>query len=1018
MKRIPEISRKLSLKEKIETTLYILKSLRSCEENKKYSPIKFSDLEMIFLFHAFYFNVYDDYYNEKVAIEIEKLFDRNSKNLNQISELVKKVNFRKKLSSQFKSNFDDSETDEKHIEKNSWHHYFPSEKDGEDFYYSYIFDGLQQKIGTRWNNVLMAYHLIRIFVIPNDNKKSSESDTTETLMEYFERVQNVVSSTSDGTDEVKHSFEVNHNTEVPKEYKKVLKEVIECFNQFSNPITTSKTENSREYKHSLEIEMKYSIILKNLFVNTKDCEIYSGSFSDRFNYSFLEENNKFSTSLFYNQIIDQEKNNAPLRIINNSYLTSSLLYLSLRYIYQDKSSNEKLSHQLNLNKIPIDKYLSENKKDIIILNDNDLFELVKKTDDQNRDLKTYLSSHYISRNSRSEYFKSLDFKKYLNKGGKLILFIDPRNWFRSKKNPLFDKSIKGKHIRSVISDIDLSNNNRLISLDKSDRLIIELTYDKNEKINFFDINEVGGDLVKILNNYNEPKNQISPSKINNFNSYFQKSIDYNKISEIDDLNPKFQLFDINNSVSLKNLVKENEISRNRTPDKKSKIISLKLPTLSDIRNLTLDNISFEKNGQINWFLNDFNKSKYDDFNSIRFEKLIPGSLLITGQFSGGNLKIGYFNPSDKSVDYYFIKDLGNRSRNIQLSLIDENYDPEYIILEFGKPYVLEQIKRFSRGGFYNSFDLDLINKLRIVDLGLAEQKSIVDSFYNSINKFSELKIDKALEEESKVAIWDEFHHDINAPLSDINSYIRLIKKIDFKNFNDAFAKIQEYANFIESDIYSIKKQLKLTDELINLTDKAINKISLNILLEKLKSIISKYNNLSKFSSEISMFENSDFNDMIEAEHDDILNYVTQHTMDETKIVFNEKLMLFGDEMLFEKMINNILRNTELYAYEKKDANNKVFISVDYLHELNKNSDSEHFMIIEFSNNGKPFKKNYTKESFVRLNKKSEKGTGSGGAYINEIARKFNNPGWEFITFPNKKTNEVAVIYRFKFKLYE
>ena len=247
------------------------------------------------------------------------------------------------------------------------------------------------------------------------------------------------------------------------------------------------------------------------------------------------------------------------------------------------------------------------------------------------------------------------------------------------------------------------------------------------------------------------------------------------------------------------------------------------------------------------------------------------------------MKIGYFNPSDKSVDYYFIKDLGDRSRNIQFSLINEDYDPEYIILELGKPYVIEQIKRFSRGRlFYNLFDLYLIKKLRIIDLGLAEQKSIIDSFYNSINKFSELKIDKALEEESKVVIWDEFHHDINAPLSDINSYIRLIKKIDFKNFNDSFAKIQEYANYIESDIYSIKNQLKLTDELINLTDKAIDKISLNILLEKLKSIISKYNNVSKFNSEISMFEKSDFNDMIEAEHDEILNYVTQHTMDETE----------------------------------------------------------------------------------------------------------------------------------------
>ena len=55
------------------------------------------------------------------------------------------------------------------------------------------------------------------------------------------------------------------------------------------------------------------------------------SFSDRFNYSFLEDN-KFSTSLFYNQIIDQVENNTPLIINKNSHLKISLLYLSLRYV--------------------------------------------------------------------------------------------------------------------------------------------------------------------------------------------------------------------------------------------------------------------------------------------------------------------------------------------------------------------------------------------------------------------------------------------------------------------------------------------------------------------------------------------------------------------------------------------------------------------------------------------------------------------------------------------------------------
>ena len=156
MKQISEILQKLSLKEKIKITLYILKSLRNSEKSKKYSPIEFSDLEMIFLFHAFYFNVYEAYYNKEVAAEIKKLFDSNSKNLNQISELVEKVGFRRKLS----SSFDTPESKEKHIENNSWYNNFPTEKDGEDFYYSYIFQYLQKRIGTRWNNVILAYNLL------------------------------------------------------------------------------------------------------------------------------------------------------------------------------------------------------------------------------------------------------------------------------------------------------------------------------------------------------------------------------------------------------------------------------------------------------------------------------------------------------------------------------------------------------------------------------------------------------------------------------------------------------------------------------------------------------------------------------------------------------------------------------------------------------------------------------------------------------------------------------------------
>ena len=975
MKQISEILQKLSLKEKIKITLYILKSLRNSEKSKKYSPIEFSDLEMIFLFHAFYFNVYEAYYNKEVAAEIKKLFDSNSKNLNQISELVEKVGFRRKLS----SSFDTPESKEKHIENNSWYNNFPTEKDGEDFYYSYIFQYLQKRIGTRWNNVILAYNLLKIFGISNLEKN--------TFKEY--------------------------NVETPDEYKEILKEVIKEFNGFSNPIFLGKKLESNYYRKD-SYSYPDSRLLKTLFCNRQNQEIYLGSFTDRFNYSFLEKN-IFSTSLIFNKTIalqELRRNSSQVYIDRNNkdisiILQSSLLYLALRYIYEDKISYEKLLEKLNFDNIPLDEYLSSNKKDLIILNDHDLEKLSQIG---NRRFYGRMSMRTNVVNGTS-----LDVKKYLNKGGKLVLLIDPKQWL--SENEIFKNCIKNRHVKSIIVNNDLQNNNRLRSYANSDVVIIELTYEKNEEINFINLHGEKS-IKKIIQNYNNPKNQQIPSEINNFNSYSQRSIDYNEILTNEDLNPTIQLFDIYNSISLGKILSENKISRRgfAKPDKKSKIIFLKLPTLSDVRNLTLANISFEKNSQVNWFIKDFKELKFDDFDSMIFEKLIPNSLIIMNQFSGSNLRLGYFNPSDTSIDYYFTRERDDRS--IQYSIIDENYEPEFILIELSKPYVIAQIKRYSGGTYLRRFSLDLIEKLSITDQGIDEQKNIIDSFYNSINKFLELKIDKELEQESKVAIWDEFHHDINHPLADINSYIRLIKKIDSNNLKESFYKIQEYANFIESDIESIYKQLKSTDELINLTDKKIERIPLIPIIEKLKLHVSKYNNMSKFNSKISMFEKSDLDDMVEAEDDNILKYVTQHTMDGKEIVFNDNLKLYGDSLLFDKLINNILRNTELYAFDKKDNNNKVLISLDHLYELNKNGNSEHFIIIELSNNGKPFKKDYSKESFVRLNKKSVKGTGSGGAYINEIARKFNNPGWEFITFPDKKSNEIAVIYRFKFKLYE
>jgi type I restriction enzyme M protein len=89
-------------------------------------------------------------------------------------------------------------------------------------------------------------------------------------------------------------------------------------------------------------------------------------------------------------------------------------------------------------------------------------------------------------------------------------------------------------------------------------------------------------------------------------------------------------------------------------------------------------------------------------------------------------------------------------------------------------------------------------------------------------------------------------------------------------------------------------------------------------------------------------------------------------------------------------------------------------------EINDAEQPEYYFILSFSNNGAKLQKRYEKKHFIKLGKKSSKGTGSGGFYLNDIATSFGNPDWEFIIDSKEKLDNFtpSLTYKFKFKIYE
>ncbi len=994
----------LSVKERADTAIYVLTWLRAGVPGDY--NLKLAQDEMIFLFHAMYFNVFP--FDEKIGNYISKNFNPRVLDFKQINKILYSSDYSKIIAEFLNKVGRPNPLNSSQIYMNSSYlnyDYFPSQGAGDSFEESEIFCyNISHKIEFKLDVIFLAYHIIRIFVHqfkPQNSEKKA------------------------------YAFPI------PKGYPEILKRVILEYLYKIHPFEVG-TGN-------MDGPTYFTDFFKEISYPIKDKKVYFGFSNNNSIYnqlSFLDAK-KYDVDLSF-----------PLRPRDNPIndFFSTVDYLILRYVRGvekiDKFPGSLLPQEVGYNyptsSLSINKYLEKSKRDLIVLGTGDLFKL--------RDEK-YLDSE-IKKNTQGDRTISpkinakIDIDNYLTESGRAYIIL-----------PIYllnDRILMGNWIDKglVKSVIDLSYTTFSPNLGR--HLILELSKKRCGKINFVftdDLFKHPKNLksdIKIINDalLNKENSLVEKEPIDSFVDNRNKHIPYDWIIDGKDLSPKkysyelygkeiIELNKIINTVddslsSTKELV-DSEVVIN--PAQMFCLDKSDLNSLTDIDEFKGEKLCFEKNGEINW---DFTNIQ-DPINSSRkkFVELIPESIIIL-QKAGTNLRVGYFNPSDKSKKYYAIKGLDN-SKLYVLEVINKEVLPEFLFIEMSKRYFRETLKRVSSGVIPRIRITDLFN-LSIISKPLNEQKEQISSYYRVLNDIKSFKNKGRAFERSHINFINRLEHRINPKIGNLKSYInRLSKEIEKNDSNKK--KPLAYLKILNDTVLSMEDLIKLSSSEIKTPDKSkLEKIPIQSLVNILEKEVSS-NHVFDFKIEnfkntsIWAIQNALTNSIIEEEPEFFETYEdfeSRFRDDKTirkelenkgvsweeiakKISYNfsPSATILANKAKFTELIDIIVTNTSLHGFnETKKENQMLKISIDI--EKSNTDNSEYFFVLSFSNNGAPFPKGYKKEHFIQFNKESKKGTGSGGYYLNEIATSFNNPDWEFHNDP--KGNKSGLT--FKFKIHE
>ena len=191
------------------------------------------------------------------------------------------------------------------------------------------------------------------------------------------------------------------------------------------------------------------------------------------------------------------------------------------------------------------------------------------------------------------------------------------------------------------------------------------------------------------------------------------------------------------------------------------------------------------------------------------------------------------------------------------------------------------------------------------------------------------------------------------------------------------------------DVFEIDIMTALMD-----IEKSINLIT-NILEKGEKGLV-----LSNYEKDIVPL--SEISSLIQKLSDSAYNFKIERNVSQ---VNDEQQGVEINLVLLQVLLDNILMNANIHAFDKESTNNRVLI------ELHK---EDGYLKLNIKNNGKPFPEKYDREEYIsKFNTSNVNiGSGLGGYDVHRIASYFENPDWSLLL-----DNPIyPVEFRFKFQI--
>ncbi len=991
MKDLSKITVELSIDEKIRTSTSIALWIQEKYFTEFKIVLKID--ELIFLFHSLYFNSYRfpplDH-NKK----IKKAFSRNKiESVKDIDDILEKFKIN------FPRNFDEDDILSNIIKRNE--HIFPSVTDRVIFFNSKIYGGFSKKIGNKIGIVFLADQLINQYI--NDNKNKSDDKTNN---EYSVLLKGLIGNLTS---------EKYFNTKI------------------RNYIAHSGEEIIDHSKMGLYYTPSHIIdIIKNSFGPLKGKKVYgSGKGKPGYENLAFSDSSEFSTNF---SKFGGRNHNHPLFSEFVLFFFSSIDYLIARYV-QQINDYEKLRSNFNVSTKPLtlDEILKKTKKDLVYFEVSDLNKIATGIDNPSLFDTFKLDLHKKN---------TLDLNEILNDKGSLFIYGFENQLLR--RLTFLNELINQKLIKAIVQLLG----DRKVTTAR--HLLIEITLNPNESINFVyasdliglekehieNAKKIGGFLKNQNDNFRENNNEDI------FIEYRNRHIPYSKIKEVSDLDPSRYSYKIDskNLIQLKDILErvQSEKQSLLTDDENYQIIHPELESLSDIENFKSTKLSFEKNKKINWTTENV-KPNFIYKNLVR---ILPNTIVLLKK-AGTNLRFGFFNPSDISKKYYINSSIGS-NRFEFFKLTSKEILPEFLFIEMSKKYFRNMLQRMSVGVVPRIASNSFLNSSILLKTKI-DQKEQIGDYYRVSNNIKSFKNKGRAFERSNIHIINRIEHRLDPKIGNFKSYLnRLIKEIDAGSTDKQ--KQLKYLNILKETVNSMESLIEQSGKEIKNPDKIeLEKISINSLIEVIKNIDS---NQYVFDIELEQFESSKEEDLDTAYSNlYILDYkvefydtIEEFEKDYYKIPdpdkddhnwdmaakkeiyeFLDEAQILSNKSLFTEMVDIILTNTNIHAFNEIKKENQVLkIGIDLSIEINDAEQPEYYFVLSFSNNGVKLPKKYEKKHFIQSGKESEKGTGSGGYYLNDIATSFENPDWEFITDSEEISDNFApaLTYKFKFKIYE